>query len=376
MSAWPEGGALLIVASSGRALAASAARSAQPVVVLDLYNDVDTRGLALASRAVAGRGGRFDSRRLLAAAGDLCPPERCAGLIYGSGLEARTTLLSKLARGRVVFGNDPDTVAMMKDPVSFFALLDHLGIAHPDVSLEPPLEATGWLVKRTGAAGGSHVRQAGQRHRARARHYFQRFQPGRVLSVLFAADGRRAQVIGFNQQWTAGVPWCAPYCYGGAVTCVDLAPGVAGQVTQWADRLVAASGLKGINGLDFVVDGDLPFVLEVNPRPTATIELYDPDVEAGMVALHVRACRGELPPPSKQRRARAHAIVYAAAALRVAARTAWPAWCTDLPEPASVIAAGAPVCSVHAEGDTSAEARGLVLARREQLQASSWKEAA
>jgi predicted ATP-grasp superfamily ATP-dependent carboligase len=197
-----------------------------------------------------------------------------------------------------------------------------------------------------------------------------------VLSVLFAADGERAQVIGFNQQWTAGVPWCAPYCYGGAVTCADLALGVATLVTQWVDRLVAASGLKGINGLDFVVDGDLPFVLEVNPRPTATIELYDPDVEAGMVALHLRACRGELPPPCKPSRARAHAIVYAAASLNVAARMAWPAWCTDLPEPASVIAAGAPVCSVHAEGDTSADARRLVLARREQLQASLWEEAA
>jgi predicted ATP-grasp superfamily ATP-dependent carboligase len=117
-------------------------------------------------------------------------------------------------------------------------------------------------------------------------------------------------------------------------------------------------------------------VLEVNPRPTATIELYDADVEGGMVALHLRACRGKLPTPLKLSRARAHAIVYAPTALRVPASIAWPAWCTDLPEAGSAIAAGAPVCSVHAEGNTAAEARRMVLARREQMQVSLREEAA
>jgi predicted ATP-grasp superfamily ATP-dependent carboligase len=373
---WPERGALLIVAASGRALAASACKGGQPVVVLDLYNDLDTRGLALASCSVAGRHGGFDARRLLAAAGELCPPERCAGLVYGSGFEARTRLLTTLARDRTLFGNTAETVAMLKDPIRFFALLDRLDIAHPDVSLEAPCDGTSWLMKRTGAAGGSHVRQAGKRHRASAHRYFQRFQPGRVLSALFAADGTRAQVLGFNEQWTAGVPWCAPFCYGGAVTCTDLPRRIAARIAQAVDRLVPWSGLVGINGVDFVLDGDLPVVLEVNPRPTATIELYDGDVEGGMVALHMRACRGERLLPFKLSRARAHAIVYAPTALRVPASIAWPAWCTDLPEAGSAIAAGAPVCSVHAEGNTAAEARRLVMARREQVQVSLREEAA
>jgi predicted ATP-grasp superfamily ATP-dependent carboligase len=376
MSASPRVRALLIVASSGRALAASAARRGLPVVVLDLYNDLDTRRVALASRAVAGRSGRFDSRLLLAAAVELCPSQNCAGLVYGSGLEGRVGLLKKLARDRTLFGNDPDTVAMIKDPARFFPLLARLGIAHPAVSLEPPRDPDGWLVKRAGAAGGSHVRHATARHRAGARRYFQRFLPGRVLSVLFAADGKRARAIGFNQQWTAGVPWCAPYCYGGAVTCVDLPAAVLAAVAQILDRVVAATGLQGVNGLDFIVDGDTPAVLEINPRPTATMDLYDADLEAGVAGVHLQACRGELPAALRPGRPRAHAIVYAPGMLRVPARAEWPAWCTDLPEPGSVIPLGAPVCSVHADADTPAQAQQLVQTRREQMQAGLWSVAA
>jgi predicted ATP-grasp superfamily ATP-dependent carboligase len=377
MSAWSEDRALLIVASSGRALAASAARRGLPVVVLDLYNDLDTRDLSLASRAVAGRNGRFDSRLLLAAAAELSPVQRCAGLICGSGFEARTGLLKKLAEGRTLFGNGPDTVAMVKDPARFFSLLDRLGIAHPAVTLEPPRDPNGWLVKRTGAAGGSHVRRAGKRHRAGPHRYFQRLESGRVLSALFAADGARARALGFNEQWTAGVPWCAPYCYGGAVTCTDLPQGIATEITQVLDRLVAATGLVGVNGLDFILDGDRPLVLEVNPRPTATIDLYDADMEMGVAALHLRACRGELPSaPALLRQTRAHAIVYAATAFRVPAHVSWPSWCTDLPEQGSLIPVGAPVCSVHCVAATARQARLLVQTRREQIEANLWAEAA
>ncbi len=376
MQALPENLPLLLVSASGRALAQSAARAGMPVVVLDLFNDLDARALAVASRGVAGRNGKFDSRQLLAAAQELCPPESCAGLVYGSGLEGQTRLLERLSNGRTLFGNRPETVAALKDPARFFPLLDSLGIAHPEVRLDPPADVAGWLVKRTGGAGGGHVRQARSRHRARAHRYFQRFQPGRTLSVLFAADGRRARVIGFNEQWTAGVRHCAPYCYGGAVSQPSLPRQTQRRIAGLLDGLVQASGLVGLNGLDFILAGETPFVLEINPRPTATIDLYDADVERGMLALHLRACRGELAEVPAASVARAHAIVYAAVALRVPVGIEWPEWCTDLPEGGSLIPMGAPVCSVHAAAATSAEARELALARRSRMEDSLWEKAA
>src|SRR5881396_1182103 len=102
----------LIAAVTGRALAASAARSGVPVVVLDCFADRDTRGLA---------------RRC-----------RCAGLVYGSGFEGRTGLLGRLARGRRLYGNEPSVVAAVKDVRRFLPLLDRLGIRYPETRFTAP----------------------------------------------------------------------------------------------------------------------------------------------------------------------------------------------------------------------------------------------
>ena len=365
MPAWSEQFPLLLVSASGRALAQSAARAGLKVVVLDLFNDIDVRALAVASRSVAARNGKFDARRLLAAAQRLCAPDRCGGFVYGSGFDGRTGLLAKLARGRTLFGNEPDTVARLKDPMRFFAMLDSFGCTHPATRLDPPADVAGWLVKRAGGAGGSHVQPARSGHRARPGRYFQKLQSGRTLSALFAADGRDARVLGVNEQWTAGIAQCAPYCYGGAVSGISLPGDVHVRIATMLDRLVRATGLVGLNGIDFMLDaGGEPCVLEINPRPTATIDLYDADYEGGLLALHLRACRGELPDIERRDRARAHAIVYATEALRVPAGTSWPQWCTDIPEGGGPIPAGAPVCSVHADAASSAQARDMVMARR------------
>ena len=183
-------------------------------------------------------------------------------------------------------------------------------------------------------------------------------------------------MIGINEQWTAGIAQCAPYCYGGAVSGISLPAGVQARIATLLGRLVRATGLVGLNGLDFLFDGDEPCVLEINPRPTATIDLYDADFEGGLLALHLLACRGKLPDMQRPHRSRAHAIVYATAALRVPARMTWPEWCTDIPESGSLIPAGAPICSVHAMAASSAQARDVVMARRDVMDSLCLEKAA
>lgn len=354
---------LLIVSASGRALARSAARAGYSVVVLDLFNDLDVRNVARASRAVASRRGKFDASALLAAAGRLCPADASDGLVYGSGFEGRVRLLERLARGRRLFGNSPAAVRLLKDPDRLFPMLDRLGLSHPRVRRDAPPDVRNWLVKRTGGAGGSHVRPATVRHGPRPECYFQALQPGRVMSLLFAANGDRAHAIGYNEQWTAPLQRRSPYRYGGAVSGADVPAAATAQIEAALDRLVRETGLVGINGVDFILAGDVPHVIEVNPRPTATVDLYDPDIDDGMFDLHIRACQGELKSIRPISGARAHAIVYAWQAMRVPMGISWPAWCTDIPEAGSVIPCGAPICSVHSAAITGNHARRLVQSR-------------
>jgi uncharacterized protein len=355
----------LVVAVSGRALAGSAARAGHPVVVLDLFDDRDTRAVASRCRSVrAPRRLRFDGRVLLAAAGALAPPGSCAGLVYGAGFEDRGDLLARLAAGRRLYGNDPSVVAAVRDPERFFPLLDRLQIRHPEVRLRPPRTPSGWLVKQVGGGGGAQVRFAAG-HPPRAGSYFQRLEPGRTLSALFLAARGRACFIGINEQWAAAARPGRPFLYGGAVGGVALPAGTAAHLRAKLDAFVAATGLVGLNGVDFLLQGEEWLVLEVNPRPTATLDLYDEDYPQGLFDWHLRACEGELPrQPARARAIRAHAVVYATTPGRLGAEFVFPSWCRDIPHPGARFVAGDPVCTVHAAGSDVAGTVALLRRRR------------
>jgi len=133
----------LVAALSARALAASARRAGQRVRAIDLFGDDDLRAAVLDHAVVPGDPfGGFDEAALVAAAERLAPAGRGHRLVYGGGFEARPTLLAALGRGREVCGNAPETLARLKDPVAFFALLDRVGLPHPAVALSPPADGS------------------------------------------------------------------------------------------------------------------------------------------------------------------------------------------------------------------------------------------
>lgn len=358
----------LVAAVSGRMLAASAARGGHRVVVLDCFADRDTMGAAESVSAVASAGApRLHRRALLAATRELEPAGGWAGIVYGSGFENRPGLLARLSAGRRLAGNPPEVVALMKDPARFFPLLARIGVRHPEVSLLPPRQPAGWLVKQGGGAGGTHVRPATGQGPRRGR-YFQRLEPGRTLSVLFLADGARGFRLGINEQWTANHP-ALPFLYSGAVGDVLLPEAVLAGIDQLLNRLVAATGIVGLNGLDFLLEGTEPSILELNPRPTATLELHDPDWDTGLFDRHLRACRGELPaarPPAAS--ARAATIVLSPVEAMLDPAFEFPGWCRDIPAVGTRFAPGDPFCTVHAEGPSPDEARRRVLERQRAME--------
>ena len=347
---------LLIAALSGRMLAASAHRAGCDAVVLDLFNDLDTRRYAYQSRAVADGAGEFRISELLRGVTEFY--NSCSGIVVGSGFEDKPEILRELSQGRTFYGNSAEIVMLMKQPKRFFALLDSLGIPHPDVSLVPPEQTTGWLVKRIGASGGAHIQWVSDRVNSDENSYFQRYVRGRNMSILFAADGKQARILGVNEQWTVAVNGEPSFCYGGAISHVTLTPDIYRPIEEQLHRLVAASGLIGLNGMDFVVTQDGYFVLEINPRPTATVDLYDSDWPQGLLAVHVRACCGELPQflPEKQG-VRAHAIVYARRPISVSQECRFPEWCSDIPEAGASISLHAPICTVHVSGNSAEEVK-------------------
>lgn len=363
----PEPSTLLVVANSARAMAESAVRGGFGVHVLDGFCDQDTRELAPCTLVpLAGPG--LDAaclgaevERLVPAGKDSTPGVASVGevgLVYGAGLEPCPGLLSHIQHRVRVLGNDPQVLDLLGRPERLLDLLGELGIAHPETRLDPPrrdgdsVEASGWLTKEPGTSGGLgvHSWKPGDARPA-GPHYFQRRLPGEPMSLLFIADGRRQAVIGYNRLLvTDGGPE-RPFLYGGALGQADLDAAGRAEVEGWCRALVGRLGLRGINGLDFIVHLGRPYFLELNARPSASLSLYEWQCEEGWICRHVRACLGELPEPATVTRGRVwgQRIVYAPHDLDVPQDLDWPDWCRDRPAGGTAIPGGAPLCSVLAD---------------------------
>jgi predicted ATP-grasp superfamily ATP-dependent carboligase len=352
---------VLIAAASGRALAASARRGGYHPVVLDWFGDSDTLACAHAHARIAGGLAHVMAAQTLDAAltkvigmGDPC------GVVCGTGFEDRPELIAHLARRFRILGNEAETVARLKDPQVFASLCRDCGIAHPETTLVRPGQ-TGWLAKRIGGAGGGHIKTAGDRLPSQ-RYYYQREHAGLPVSALFLAHGGRAQVLGFSTQWTAPTPR-HPFRYGGAVRPAPIGSNTQAALMQAVHRFAAATQLAGLNSADFLVEEQGFWLLEINTRPSATLDLFEPP--GGLLfALHMSACDGALHSQALHLTgAAATAIVYAERDTAIPPLD-WPDWAADRPHAGTAVKTGEPLCTVLAFAATATEARQLVENRR------------
>jgi predicted ATP-grasp superfamily ATP-dependent carboligase len=364
----------LAVALSARALVAAAQRAGARVIALDLFGDEDTAAAADECFTVARRSSplplwererllAFDREALLEAVEQR--RGRASGLVYGAGFEQDPALLAALESFAVILGNRAEVVAAVKDPLGFAALLARLGAPHPETALEAPSGGE-WLTKRVGASGGGHVKPAGA-DAAAPGFYFQRRLAGRPVSALFLGDGRNAWVLGHSEQW-ADPTAAMPFRYGGCVGPVMLDGKIAAGIDAICQELVAALGLVGLNSLDLLLDGERFHVLELNPRPGATLDLFDGRDGISLWSAHIASVAGRGAPLRKMTGApRAAAVVYAPVRLRIPPRFAWPDGTADRGRAGTIIESGEPVATVMATAPTPAEARATVEKRARQL---------
>ena len=345
--------AIVVAALSARMLSQSARQAGLRPIALDLFGDRDT--CCAAHWLQAGKPGTLtiDPARLSNTLARLARRRDMLGWVAGSGFELHPNWIDRGARHLRLWGTDAATVAYVKDPHHFFGLLDALDIAHPEVAFTP-VASRGWLRKQIGGCGGWHVRRCvdGMPAVSPATHYFQRERPGTPMSLLFLADGEHIAPLGFNQLLCEDLP-ASPFAFAGVIGPVPIAAGPAQDILHAATELARHLGLQGLNGIDFLLHRGQVEVLEINPRPPATVALYDTRIAGGLMRAHLAACDGKLArvpmpggPPSGMR------IVYAdrrrTITQQASARMQAADWCHDLPRPGVQIGAGEPWCSVSA----------------------------
>ena len=362
---------IAVASISARALAEAAAREGFGVVALDLFGDLDTQRAATRWQSIgAPQMLQLDGALLLDALAQIARDDEAQGWIAGSGFEGQPDLLDAAHSRLPLIGNGADTVRRVREPQAFFGVLDAHGVAHPPVRYDTPADARGWLRKDFAGCGGWQVQRAEQASDVELSptQYLQRWHDGAPMSATFIADGQRARMLGCNLQLSREIGH-APFAWRGVIGPLPMSDAVQVQVMEALQALVGAFGLRGLCSLDLLLrePGPRVEVLEVNPRPPASLDLYAvhglPVIDA-----HLRACDGgglDTLPTMPALPPRGSAVVFARRDMMLGPAAAqWLAAQSrvhDVPPRATGFLAHAPVCSVSAAGDD-------IAAVQEQLQ--------
>jgi len=334
---------VLVVAVSARMIAQLAVADGYEVTALDRFGDVDLRAIAPGATAPS-------NDALVALAADT----EADAIVYGGGLENRPDLVAQLSQGRELLGTPAELLDAVRDPWAIAAAARAAGAQAPETrsidhltGLEP--NAGTWLRKPRRGGGGRGVRRW-MGGRLRASEILQRRVHGLSCSAVAIADGRRATVLGITEQLHRGFHWT------GNLTPPRLPVGerveLDGRLRAVCDEVAARFDVRGAFGVDAIWDGRDAWVLEVNPRPPAGLELFGP----GSFEAHVRGARGLGLPvagsPPATRCAKVKLVLFAPRDLRAPEPGWWPAALVrDIPHAGERIERGAPVCTLVSATD-------------------------
>jgi predicted ATP-grasp superfamily ATP-dependent carboligase len=338
---------VLVVAVSARMIAQLAVADGYEVTALDRFGDVDLRAIAPGATASSN-----DALAELAAGID------ADAVVYGGGLENRPDLVQQLSERRELLGTPAELLDAVRDPWAVAGAARAAGAQAPETRSIDNLprrsssgEANGWLRKPRRGGGGRGVRRW-MGGRLRTSEILQRHVQGLSCSAVAIADGRHATVLGMTEQLhrAPGFGWT------GNLTPPRLPDGeqaeLDGRLRGVCDEVAARFGVRGAFGVDAIWDGRDAWVLEVNPRPPAGLELFGP----GSFEAHVRAARGLGLPvagsPPATRCAKVKLVLFAPRDLRAPDPGWWPAGLVrDVPHAGESIKRGEPVCTLVSATD-------------------------
>jgi predicted ATP-grasp superfamily ATP-dependent carboligase len=275
------------------------------------------------------------------------------GVIYGASFENHPGLVARLAERHALLGNGPRTLRAVRDPQRLAAALRDAGLPYPRTFAAAPDDRSGrWLRKPLRGGGGTRVR-AWRGGALPAGAVVQERIDGVACSAAAVGDGVDAVVLGLTEQLVGqrafgvrGYRWC------GNVVPPRLPAGerdaLLAQARAICSGVAGAFALRGLFGVDVMWDGERAWTIEVNPRPTASLEAIEAAHGVGVFDAHLRACGGELPRVESERAGAAgKAVLFATENVVMGDSVGWlERGVRDVPHPGERIAAGHPICTL------------------------------
>ncbi|MCA9050059.1 MAG: ATP-grasp domain-containing protein, partial [Planctomycetaceae bacterium] len=281
-------------------------------VCVDLFGDADLRLLLSGLSWAIGCQPYRQIKRfadVVTAISDIDPD---VPVVFSGGLENDAALLERLQADRHVAGMSAETIRRLRDPEDYFSVLRREGVAVPnwmtdfssacrqlrDRSAAPDT----WLLKSRTSSGGIGIRRWNglpvtlpKSQEDERRNFLQRFVGGTAMSATYFADrqsssqrsvrlvGTCVQVIGEQLLFADGFQFC------GNVGPMEVPESIRGQLEHIGLVTGRNFDVCGFFGIDFVLNADRVVVIEINPRITASLELFEVPQQTRHLAMQLTA---------------------------------------------------------------------------------------
>jgi len=135
-----------------------------------------------------------------------------------------------------------------------------------------------------------------RRRAAASEAWFQKRIEGQHASVIFSLGDVWTTTLGMTAQWVgASAARAAKFQYAGSYAIGQtIPPAIQEQIKSLAHVLANQFQLRGLVGVDLVLDSQRAWIVEINPRYTASVEVIERNSGVSAIEAHVAACQGTL----------------------------------------------------------------------------------
>ena len=356
---------LLIIGASARAAVASARQSSWTIHAMDMFGDIDTRSQ---SKFHLLNDYPTDCLSLLSA---LRPDAIC---VTGA-MENHSSILHELTTRATLLAPAIDQIVRLRDPTNLQSVLTSSNWQYPRTfaaNEHLPDDETLWLKKPIASAAGQGIHAFDRTNSSSPdpTKIIQERISGRNISVSFLMHPARTDLLGCTEQLLGHREFQASeFQYCGSIGPLHIPPSINKKLQELGQFLQHEYSLRGLIGVDLILDDDQLWLIEINPRYTASMELFESQFNRSMIQLHLDSFSKN---PATFTRI-GHAGIHYGKAVLFARQTTQipnefqPMWqaalkcqqptIADLPPIGAIVQAGHPLFTIFARSKSTAETR-------------------
>jgi len=215
---------------------------------------------------------------------------------YSGGFENQFDIIAKLEQQFELLGNRPEALKQVRNPFRLQEIVNNVGLKMPEI-LSPgtiPNPNLKWLRKAVKSGAGARIKPWKKVVPDDPDYIVQQKIDGPPQSVSFIANGKEAKIFAYSEQIIGDEAFGASgYRYVGNLILPQSDQGLIEKLSRLANDLTRAFKLVGLNGIDFILHEDEPYILEVNPRFSASMEIYEDALGQSIFDWHIAGSRGE-----------------------------------------------------------------------------------